>query len=202
MPGLRCRQRLMPAGVERAPVAHQAHVVGMPQQRVQVRDGQRFAASPSGCRRQTTVGQLGPQAPDRPVSSRVGIERPSHQRPALGIDLDRAGFAPVLELADVQVARERSTRRAAVLGLLRGALDDLRGQVAAVELADRRHDAVQQQPGRRLVDVLGDRHQLGASLPDRHVDRHVISTVACQAVDLVDDDVLDVVLCDVGEHPL
>ncbi len=61
---------------------------------------------------------------------------------------------------------------------------------------------MQQQTRGRLVDVLADGHQLGAGLLDGHVDRDVVGAVAGQAVDLVDDDVVDVVLGDVGEHPL
>ncbi|MGA8352880.1 MAG: hypothetical protein WB698_01775 [Solirubrobacteraceae bacterium] len=61
---------------------------------------------------------------------------------------------------------------------------------------------MQQQPGRRLVDVLGYGHQLGPGLADRQVDRHVIGAVACQPVNLVDDHVLDGVLGQEGKHPL
>jgi hypothetical protein len=93
-------------------------------------------------------------------------------------------------------------RRAAVLGLLHAALDDLRRQVATVELADRRHDAVQQQARWCLVDVLGHRHQFGTGLSDRQVDRHVIGAVAREAINLVHDHVADWMLGNELEHSL
>ncbi|HEV7942448.1 MAG TPA: hypothetical protein VGP17_06555 [Solirubrobacteraceae bacterium] len=61
---------------------------------------------------------------------------------------------------------------------------------------------MQQQPRRRLVDVLRDRHQLGTGLLERQVDERIIDPVARQAINLVDDDVLDFVLLDEPEHPL
>ncbi|HTW43116.1 MAG TPA: hypothetical protein VMD79_12445 [Solirubrobacteraceae bacterium] len=61
---------------------------------------------------------------------------------------------------------------------------------------------MQQQTGWGLVDVLGHRHQFGAGLPDRQVDRHVISAVTRQAVNLVDDHVADAVLFHELQHPL
>ncbi len=57
-------------------------------------------------------------------------------------------------------------------------------------------------PGRRLVDVLGDGHQLSPGLSDRQIDRYVVCAVARQAIDLMDDDVLDGMLSDEGKHPL
>ncbi|HLM85449.1 MAG TPA: hypothetical protein VK272_04585 [Solirubrobacteraceae bacterium] len=203
VPRLRRHKRLVLAGVDRASVAHHPHVVGVAQQRVQMRDDQRLARGVGAGRgRQSSAGQLGQQAADRPVASRIRLERPAHQRPAHRVDLDGAGFAAVDDLADVQVADRRASRRAAVLGLLHAALDDLRGEVARVELGNRGHDAVQQQTRRCLVDVLADGYQLGPGLRERQVDRHVIGSIARQPIDLVDDDVLDGMLGDVGEHPL
>ena len=89
------------------------------------------------------------------VAGGVGLEGPGDERPAYRIDLDGADFAAVLDLADVPVAERRLADRAAGLGLLDGALHDFVGEVARVELGDRAHDPVQQQPARRLVDVLG-----------------------------------------------
>ncbi|HWY89818.1 MAG TPA: hypothetical protein VNY31_04035 [Solirubrobacteraceae bacterium] len=146
--------------------------------------------------------QLGQQLADRPLAGRIRLERPRHERPAQRIDFDSAAFASVDNAPHIQIADHGPARRAAAFRLLDGALQYLRRQVAAVELADRRHDAVQQQPGWRLVDVLGHGHQLGPRSPDRQVDRHVIGSAARQAVNLVHDDVLDRVLCEVSEHPL
>ena len=68
--------------------------------------------------RQAAVGQLGEQRADRPFAGGVGLECPGHERRALGVDLDGADLAAVLEAPDVEVADRRSARRAAVLGLL------------------------------------------------------------------------------------
>jgi hypothetical protein len=81
------------------------------------------------------------------------------------------------------------------------ALGDLVGEVAGVELRDGGHDAVQQHPGRGLVDVLrrGDEHDPG--LFQGQVDRHVVGAVAGEPVDLVNDAVGDLVGLDVLDHP-
>lgn len=89
------------------------------QQLVQVRHAERLPG-PAGRRRrrQPSVGQLGQQASDRPFARRIGLKRPGHQRPTLGIYIDRPIFPPALKTADVQVAHGGSARGAAVLGLL------------------------------------------------------------------------------------
>lgn len=56
--------------------------------------------------------------------------------------------------ADVDVAQGCFAERPAVSGFLAHPLEDLVGQVAAVELGDGAHDAVQEHAARRLVDVL------------------------------------------------
>nr|WP_245631561.1 hypothetical protein [Curtobacterium ammoniigenes] len=61
---------------------------------------------------------------------------------------------------------------------------------------------MQQHSGRRLVDRLGRRHQGHARVGQGAVYLDVILAVARQAVDLVDDDVVHVVVADVVEHPL
>nr|WP_257016019.1 hypothetical protein [Rhodococcus sp. ACS1] len=61
---------------------------------------------------------------------------------------------------------------------------------------------MQQHAAGGFVDVFGRGDQLGAGLLDRHVDFNVVGPVAGQAVDLMDDHVVDVIVLDVGEHPL
>ena len=83
----------------------------LPQQCVQMRDGQRFARTlPRGCRCQATVCQLGEQAADRPVARAVSIERPAHQRPALRIDLYCADFTSILKSTDIPVSTSEWTQ--------------------------------------------------------------------------------------------
>lgn len=92
---------------------------------------------------------------------------------------------------------------AAVPGLLAHALDDLIGQVPAVELGDGAHDAVQQDAAGGLVDVLGGGDQTDAGLVEGPVDLHVVGAVTGQAVELVDDDVVNVTgILEVAEHLL
>nr|WP_257477290.1 hypothetical protein [Acidipropionibacterium jensenii] len=57
-------------------------------------------------------------------------------------------------------------------------------------------------PGGGLVDVLSDRDQADVCIAKSGVDDGVVQAVASQAVDLVDDAVLDGVLGDVVEHVL
>nr|WP_312349345.1 hypothetical protein [Actinomyces sp.] len=138
----------------------------------------------------------------RPVAGCEHLERPPHQRGSLLVDLDGAYFPPELVAhADVAVADGCLRHGAALRGLLRQTLDDLGGEVAGVELRDRGHDAVQQHPGRGLVDVLRGRHQRDAGVLEGEVDGHVVGSVAGEPVDLVDDAVVRLVLRDVLDHP-
>jgi hypothetical protein len=60
---------------------------------------------------------------------------------------------------------------------------------------------VQQHAAWRLIDVLSARNERGASLLDGKVYLDVISAVARETVNLVDDDIGDVALClQVREH--
>lgn len=78
---------------------------------------------------------------------RVGLECPPDQWCTLGIDLHCLDFpAVVVGAADVEVT-DGGTHGGAALGDLLGhALGDFGGQVAAAELRDGRHDAVDQHP--------------------------------------------------------
>ena len=131
-------------------------------------------------------------------------EGQSHERCAFGVELDGADLVALgIAGADVAVAQGRLAVGAAVPGLLAHSLDDLIGQVPAVELGDGAHDAVQQDAAGGLVDVLGGGDQTDASLAEGPVDLHVVGAVAGQAVELVDDDVVNVTgVLEVAEHPL
>ena len=50
---------------------------------------------------------------------------------------------------------------------------------------------MQEHAARRLVDVLRRRHQAHTGLFKRPVDLHIIGSVPCQPVQLVDDDIVD-----------
>ncbi len=62
---------------------------------------------------------------------------------------------------------------------------------------------MQQHATGRLVDVLTGRHQPHTRLLKRPVYLHIIGSVPCQAVELVDNDVVDpTVFLEVGQHLL
>ncbi|MDO4646759.1 MAG: hypothetical protein Q4B02_13420 [Propionibacteriaceae bacterium] len=104
---------------------------------------------------------------------------------------------------DIHIPQRRLTQRPAVPGFLSHPLDDLISQVPRVELSDTAHDAVQQHPTRRLVDVLAGRHQPHTRLLKRPVNLHIVRPVPGQAVELMDDDVVDpTIFLEVGQHLL
>ena len=101
----------------------------------------------------------------------------------------------------IHIPQRRLTQRPAVSGLFAHPLDDLIGQVAAVELGA--HDAVQEHAAWGLVDVFTRRDQPHTRLLKRPVNLYIIGPVAGQAVQLVDDDVVNPsVFLKVGQHLL
>nr|WP_238166138.1 hypothetical protein [Kribbella sp. VKM Ac-2527] len=88
--------------------------------------------------------EFGGQSADRPSTGGVGLERPLHERCALGVHLHSADLAAVDLPAGVAVANRSPAGGAADLRLLSHALERLGGEVAAVELRDPGHDGVQQ----------------------------------------------------------
>lgn len=120
------------------------------------------------------------------------------------VDVDPAGFPAVLVAAlFVEVAEWGAADGAAGAGFLAEAFDDFAGEVTGVELGDGAHDAVQQDAAGGLVDVLGGGDQTDAGLVEGPVDLHVVGAVAGQAVEFVDDDVVNVTgILEVAEHLL
>lgn len=121
---------------------------------------------------------------------------------ALGVDGDLPGFAAVDRGANVDVADGSSSNRAPAADFLFHAFEDFLGEVGAVEVGDRGEDAVDKLALWRLIDVLCDRDKLGAGLADRKIDGDVISAIAGEAIDLVNDDEVDVVIAQVAQHLL
>ncbi|MCI1674097.1 MAG: hypothetical protein LKI34_07780 [Bifidobacterium tibiigranuli] len=195
-------QRLVQAVVGRAAEGDLPFVVGVGQDAVHRRQGGSLGRALGGRHAgQAPVDQLLAQRDGRVASGRVRLERPLDQRRPLRVELHPAYLAPqLIALAHVEVANRGLARRAAGDRLLRHALGHFGGQIAAVELGDRGHDAVHQQPRGRLVDVLGHRHQCDPGLLQREVDGHVVGAVAGQPVDLVYDAVRHIVGLDVFDH--
>ncbi|MBS6330904.1 hypothetical protein V7F78_01850 [Cutibacterium avidum] len=145
-----CRfdEGLVGSGVECSFVADDPGVVGVGQQLVQRVAAEWFGGA---LRRrdseESAGGEVAQQLDDGGLASCVGLECPSDQRRTLGVDLDGADFPSlVVGAADVEVADGGSHGGAALGDLLRHALGDFGGQVAAVELRDGGHDAVDKHP--------------------------------------------------------
>ncbi|MDA8297987.1 MAG: hypothetical protein M0004_15670 [Actinomycetota bacterium] len=147
------------------------------------------------------VGHLLGQALDGPLARRVQLEGDLDQRGAFGVGDDVGDLAAADRLADVQVPDGRLVGVAAELRLLAHALADLCCKVGRVELGHERVDALDEAPRGGLVEVLGHRHERHAAPAKERPDRDVVFHVPGKAVDLVDDDGLDVAaLGDPGQH--
>ena len=203
LPRLNADQRLVLACVLRAAVVDLADVVGVAQEPVKLADrdwlGGTLEAWDAG---QAACDQFIAQRLECPHVGCELLERPCHDRTTFGVDLDALLFTAVDDLADVEVADDGPADAAATAGFLLHALDDFGGQVGGVELGHAAEDRVHQDALRCLVDVFSDRHQRRAGVLDRQGDLDVVSTVACQAVHLMHDDVLHRVFGEVGEHCL
>ena len=160
--------------------------------------GLAFAVSAFG----VPADQLLVQGDGRVVAGRVRLECPTDETGPFGVGFDDAHLASELvTLGDVEIPDGCLAVCAASTGLLVHAFGDFTGEVAAVELSDRGHDAVQQHPGRCLVDVLRRRDEHDPGLFQSQMDRHVISAVTSEPIDLVNDAVGDLVGLDVLDHP-
>lgn len=151
---------------------------------------------------EAALGEFGLEGADGPVPAGVGFEGPRDQGCALLVDGDGPGFAAVFDGAGVEVTDGCASDAATVLDLFAHALDDFVGEVLAVELCDGGHDAVEQDAARGLVDVFGGGDQPDVEFVEALIQGGVVVAVAGEAVDLVDDDVVDAFafLLQVAEH--
>ncbi|MCH4250397.1 MAG: hypothetical protein LKF88_05970 [Microbacteriaceae bacterium] len=141
----------------------------------------------------------------RPVTRSVEAEGLLDQRSPIDIKLHPASLAAhAVDTALVDIAEWSLADRAAQFGFLRHTFEHFVGQVLRIELSDRTHDAVHQQAGRCLVDLLAGRHQPDMQLVQDLVDPDIVSPVAGQPVDLMDDQVVDrlALFFEVGDHLL
>nr|WP_257477455.1 hypothetical protein [Acidipropionibacterium jensenii] len=177
------------AGMQRALVADHPGVVRVRQHTVESVLPQRLRRTlRRRHRQQATRGEVTQQRSHRGLAGGVLLERPDDQRRAFGIDLDRAYLAASLVgAAHVQVADGCASGGAALSDLLCEPLGDFGGQVAAVELSDGRHDAVDEHPRRGLVDGLGGGHEGDPGVDEGFVNLHVIGAVAGEPVELMHD---------------
>ena len=140
---------------------------------------------------QPSAIQLGRQRLERVLAGGVGGERPGDQVGSLRVEDGDVGLAAASVNGGVAVTEGRATDTATVPSLLTHTLLDLIRQVERVELSDRAHDAVQQHAARRLVDVLAGGDEPDAQIVEALVEGDIVSPVAGQPVQLVDDDVVD-----------
>ena len=134
------------------------------------------------------VGQVG----DGDISLGVALEGPLDEGCSLFVDFHRSSLDAGLKDTGVEISQRCFSWSAASSDLLPHALGYFVGEVLGVELGDGAHDAVHQEAAGSLVDVLAGRDQADTELVELGVDGDVVGTVAGQAIDLVDDDVVDI----------
>lgn len=153
---------------------------------------------------QAVSGEVVSEGRQRPTVGGVLGEGLGDEGAANRVDVDPAGL-PALAVAalPVEIAKRGAADGAAGAGFLTEAFDHLGGQVARVELGDGGHDAVQQHAAGSLVNILTGGHQAHAGLVKRPIDLHIVRPVPRQAIQLVDNDVINpAVLRQVSQHPL
>src|SRR5579884_4515725 len=202
-PQLRADQRFVLPLVVDAPVGHYAHVVGIAEHVVYAADRERLC-----CQLPTRTGAqaLGVQRldnlADRPVTQRVLIKSPADERRPILVHDDVAVPDVIDELFAVEIAERCPVGRAASLRLGVHAFEYFHGEVVGVVLSDTCHDVVEQFPGWALIDRFSDRDELCTRAGNRGIDRHVVGPVACEPVNLVNDDVVDSLRLQLLEHLL
>lgn len=130
------------------------------------------------------------------------LERPLNMWGAVGIGSDGSYFTSIHCFAHIEVSDGSDGWSAAAQGFLLGALHYFVGEVAAVELGDAGHDAVQKCPAGCGVDVLCDADQRRTRGLNGQGDLYVVCTAASQAVEFVHDDVGCRVRGEICQHPL
>ncbi|XRC87661.1 hypothetical protein RHO23_00805 [Mycobacteroides sp. PCS013] len=112
-----------------------------------------FRCWPGG---QTAPFKLSSQSFESPVTAGISMKSPSDQWSANWINVNSANLGTIgSDLLNIQVAERSFSWSASDLGFLSHAFGDFDGQVAAVELGDRTHDAVQQHTVGCFIDILG-----------------------------------------------
>ena len=205
LPGGSVHERLVRPGVLHSLEGDNALVVGVSQQRLQKSDRDRVGRLAGGRRDgQPTIVEMLRQLPRRPVTCRILRESQPHQRCALLVQHHGADLSPMLiPPSHIHIPQRCLAQCPAIPCFLTHPLDDLIGEIPAVELSDGAHNAMQQHPTWRLVDVLRCRDQPHTSLLKGPVYLHIVCPVAGQAVELMDDDVVDpTVFLEVGQHLL
>lgn len=205
LPGGVVDEGLVFTGVLDALVGDDAAVIGVAE------DGEEFVVAERmgrpagrGDSGQAVSGEMVSESRQRPAVGGVLGESLGDEGAANRVDVDPAGFPALLVAALlVEVAEWGPADGPAGTGLLTEAFDDFAGQVARVELGDGGHDAVQEHAAGSLVNILRRRHQAHAGLVKRPIDLHIVRPVPRQAIQLVDNDIVNPAgLRQVGQHLL
>ena len=116
----------------------------------------------------------------------VVLECPGDEWCAVGVNLDCANLAAVVVgAAHVEVADGCAHRCAALRDLLSQPFRDFGGEIAAVELGNGGHDAVDEHPRRRLINRLGGRDEGDPGCRRAWWMVYVVGAVAGEAVEFV-----------------
>ena len=205
LPGGGVHKGLVRPGVLHALEGDNALVVRVSQQCLQESDGDRVSRfAGSWWDGEAAVVEVLRQLPHRPVPRRILRKSQPDERCPLLIQLNRPDLSSVLiPGTHIHIPQRCLAQCPAVSGFLAHPLDDLIGQVPGVELSDGAHNAVQEHTAGGLVDVLAGRHQPHTGLFEGPVDLHIVRSIAGQAVELVDDDVVNpTIFLEVGQHLL
>ncbi|MDO4654620.1 MAG: hypothetical protein Q4A99_04610 [Actinomyces sp.] len=185
-------QGLMAPGIVHALVDHLPGVEGVVQYLAEQLHGDGLLRQRGGWHGgQTAQRQLFGQALECPLPTGIGRKGPGHQGPTYVVHHHDARLLAILRCDDVAVTQRCSADAATVTDFLGHTFLHLIGEVLGVELGDTGHNAVHQQPTRRLIDILAGRHQPNAELIEALTQGGVVVAVTHQAVELVDDDVVD-----------
>jgi hypothetical protein len=145
-----------------------------------------------GQRPQTFLLQRFSQGGHCPAARGVGLECPLNDGCSPRVDLDHPHFMVNDPASNIAISNRCSTRGAPDLGFESHSREGPGAVVARFVLGEGGEDAVHQHPGRRLINVLFDGHQLAADGSKFEEDVGVITPITRKPVNLVEDDVVDI----------
>ncbi len=180
-----------------------AHVVGIAQHAVEGGTRNRLLADHRArhCG-ESLVGQRLGEGAQCPVTRAVRLEGPSHQGGTDWIHFNGPDLTAVHDVTNVQVTDWRLADCSPLLHFLKALGLDFLGEIGGIPLGDEGHEPMSELACRAGVDVLGTRHQLDPGFLQGQGDHQVIHPVASQAVDLVDDQVVNGLLRHESKHAL
>lgn len=203
MPGVVVDEGVVSAVVDHAVIDDLSDVVRVLQEAMDLRVAQRLTfVLPRLPALQSSLGKEIGQGRDADVAGGVGAVRPGDVLGTLRVEHDALDLDAFDAGKGVEIADRSDAVGTTASGLLLHPLHRLGGDVRGVVLVHRSRHGALESAGGGVVEAFGDRLQLRAGLLDGKEERRVIRGVACQAVELVHDDIPDLVGLDVLEHRL